>query len=55
MKLLAKWIVFLLVAVTAVVCVIAAAPPSHPANEAAAAIDAEIGRASCRERVYLCV
>ena len=40
MKFLTKWIVFLLVAVTAVVCVIAAAPPSRPADEPAAAIDA---------------
>jgi hypothetical protein len=36
-----KWIVFLLVAVTAVVCVVAATPPkSQPADEAAAAISA---------------
>jgi hypothetical protein len=36
-----KWIVFLLVAVTAVVCVIAATPPkSQPADAAAAAIAA---------------
>src|SRR5687767_5911379 len=40
MKFLTKWIVFLLVAVTAVVCVIAAAPASRPADEPAAAIDA---------------
>jgi hypothetical protein len=36
-----KWIIFLLVAVTAVVCVVAATPPtSRPADEPAAAISA---------------